>query len=61
MKRIERMSCAGLPAGKRLLILASLSKLFIPTFARPRQMPEVASHKFLVRSGYIRQLGAGHL
>src|SRR3979409_2486759 len=35
------------------------SRLFIPT---PREAPadaEVASHKFLVRAGYVRQLAAG--
>ena len=60
MKTIERMSCAGLPAGKRLLIrMHRWSKLFIPTLREAPADAEVASHKFLVRSGYIRQLGAG--
>jgi len=60
MKRIERMSCAGLPAGKRSLIrMHRWSKLFIPTLREAPADAEVASHKFLVRSGYIRQLGAG--
>jgi prolyl-tRNA synthetase len=35
------------------------SQLFIPTLREPPADAEVASHKFLVRSGYIRQLGAG--
>ncbi len=35
------------------------SKLFIPTLREAPAEAEVASHKFLVRSGYIRQLGAG--
>src|ERR1700733_10964844 len=35
------------------------SKLFIPTLREPPSDAEVASHKFLLRSGYIRQLGAG--
>ena len=35
------------------------SKLFIPTLREPPADAEVASHKFLLRSGYIRQLGAG--
>ncbi|HEX4006052.1 MAG TPA: proline--tRNA ligase [Acidobacteriaceae bacterium] len=35
------------------------SKLFIPTLREAPADAEVASHKFLVRSGYIRQLGAG--
>jgi prolyl-tRNA synthetase len=35
------------------------SKLFIPTLREPPADAEVASHKFLLRAGYIRQLGAG--
>jgi prolyl-tRNA synthetase len=35
------------------------SKLFIPTLREAPADAEVASHKFLVRAGYIRQLGAG--
>jgi prolyl-tRNA synthetase len=35
------------------------SKLFVPTLREAPSDAEVASHKFLVRSGYIRQLGAG--
>ncbi len=35
------------------------SQLFIPTLREAPADAEVASHKFLVRSGYIRQLGAG--
>jgi len=35
------------------------SQLFIPTLREPPADAEVASHKFLVRSGYIRQLSAG--
>jgi prolyl-tRNA synthetase len=35
------------------------SKLFIPTLREAPADAEVASHNFLVRSGYIRQLGAG--
>ena len=34
------------------------SKLFIPTLREPADA-EVASHKFLVRAGYVRQLAAG--
>jgi prolyl-tRNA synthetase len=34
-------------------------KLFIPTLREAPADAEVASHKFLLRSGYIRQLGAG--
>jgi prolyl-tRNA synthetase len=35
------------------------SKLFIPTLREAPADAEVASHKYLVRSGYIRQLAAG--
>jgi len=35
------------------------SSLFIPTLREAPADAEVASHRFLVRSGYIRQLGAG--
>ena len=35
------------------------STLFIPTLREAPADAEVASHKFLVRAGYIRQLGAG--
>src|SRR5579872_1502596 len=35
------------------------SELFIPTLREAPADAEVASHKFLIRSGYIRQLGAG--
>ena len=35
------------------------SKVFIPTLREAPTDAEVASHKFLLRSGYIRQLGAG--
>ena len=35
------------------------SKLFIPTLREAPADAEVASHKFLVRAGYIRQLAAG--
>jgi len=35
------------------------SRLFIPTLREAPADAEVASHKFLVRSGYIRQMGAG--
>ena len=60
MGKIEKMSYAGLPAGKRAWILMQhWSKLFIPTLREAPADAEVASHRFLVRSGYIRQLGAG--
>jgi prolyl-tRNA synthetase len=35
------------------------SKLFIPTLREAPADAEVASHRFFLRSGYIRQLGAG--
>ncbi len=35
------------------------SRLFIPTLREAPADAEVASHKFLLRAGYIRQLGAG--
>ena len=35
------------------------SKVFIPTLREAPADAEVASHKFLLRAGYIRQLGAG--
>src|SRR5260370_21202706 len=35
------------------------SQLFIPTLREAPADAEVASHKFLVRAGYIRQLAAG--
>ena len=35
------------------------SKFFVPTLREAPADAEVASHKFLLRAGYIRQLGAG--
>ena len=35
------------------------SKLFVPTLREAPADAEVASHKFLIRAGYIRQLSAG--
>ena len=35
------------------------SQVFIPTLREAPTDAEVASHKFLLRSGYIRQLSAG--
>src|ERR1700728_1326243 len=35
------------------------SKLFIPTLREAPADAEVSSHKFLLRAGYIRQVGAG--
>src|SRR6201991_1979562 len=35
------------------------SQLFIPTLREAPADAEVASHKLLLRAGYVRQLGAG--
>ena len=35
------------------------SQLFVPTLREAPADAEVASHKFLLRAGYIRQLAAG--
>ncbi|MFT4113191.1 proline--tRNA ligase [Silvibacterium sp.] len=35
------------------------SKIFVPTLREAPADAEVASHKFLLRAGYVRQLGAG--
>jgi prolyl-tRNA synthetase len=43
----------------KTLFMHRWSKLFIPTLREAPADAEVASHKFLLRSGYIRQLGAG--
>ena len=40
-------------------IMYRWSELFIPTLREAPSDAEVASHKFLVRAGYIRQLAAG--
>ena len=40
-------------------IMHRWSELFVPTLREAPADAEVASHKFLVRAGYIRQLGAG--
>jgi len=50
----------GWRTGKQALIsMQRWSKLFIPTLREAPADAEVASHRFLVRAGYIRQLGAG--
>src|SRR5271155_2787423 len=43
----------------KLELMHRWSKLFIPTLREAPADAEVASHKFLVRAGYIRQLAAG--
>jgi prolyl-tRNA synthetase len=60
MEIVEKLSCAGVPAGKHAIIpMHRWSKLFVPTLREAPADAEVASHKFLIRAGYIRQLGAG--
>jgi prolyl-tRNA synthetase len=47
-------------AGKQVqVIMHRWSKLFLPTLREAPADAEVASHKFLLRAGYVRQLGAG--
>ncbi len=46
-------------AGKTPFVMHRWSKLFVPTLREAPADAEVASHKFLLRSGYVRQLGAG--
>src|SRR5665811_1268976 len=41
------------------IIMHRWSQLFIPTLREAPADAEVASHKLLVRAGYIRQLAAG--
>jgi prolyl-tRNA synthetase len=41
------------------IVMHRWSQLFIPTLREAPADAEVASHKLLVRAGYIRQLGAG--
>src|SRR3982751_3079304 len=48
------------PCRKALyLLMHRWSQLFIPTLREAPADAEVASHKFLVRAGYVRQLAAG--
>jgi len=50
----------GRRTGKHAIIsMHRWSKLFIPTLREAPADAEVASHKFLLRAGYMRQLGAG--
>ncbi len=57
----EAGGCVAGRLGEResLRALHRWSKLFIPTLREAPADAEVASHKFLLRAGYIRQLGAG--
>ncbi len=54
MRRTETDEKASKPS-----FMHRWSKLFIPTLREAPADAEVASHKFLLRAGYIRQLGAG--
>ena len=60
-RRHEALRCAPMADGKarKSLSMHRWSKLFIPTLREAPADAEVASHKFLLRAGYIRQLGAG--
>src|SRR6266850_6157363 len=40
-------------------MIARASQLFLPTLREPPADAEAASHRLLVRGGYIRQVGAG--
>jgi prolyl-tRNA synthetase len=55
------MSCVRIADGKarQAISMHRWSKLFVPTLREAPADAEVASHKFLLRAGYIRQLGAG--
>src|SRR5262252_6360353 len=50
---------AGLAIRYSGLTMHRWSQLFIPTLREAPADAEVASHKFLVRAGYVRQLAAG--
>ena len=54
-------SCVRITDGKarHAISMHRWSKLFVPTLREAPADAEVASHKFLLRAGYIRQLGAG--
>jgi prolyl-tRNA synthetase len=61
---LSAVSCArsftmSIPLTGKSLNMHRWSQLFIPTLREAPADAEVASHKFLVRSGYIRQLAAG--
>ena len=60
-RRPEAPKCPIKADGKarKSLSMHRWSKLFVPTLREAPADAEVASHKFLLRAGYIRQLGAG--
>jgi len=55
----QESSIAGDGKACKSLSMHRWSKLFVPTLREAPSDAEVASHKFLLRAGYIRQLGAG--
>jgi len=60
IERTGKSTAPARPARKLALIrMQRWSKLFIPTLREAPADAEVASHRFLIRAGYIRQLGAG--
>src|ERR1019366_5734633 len=61
MVTVFNSSCVRIPDEKarQAISMHRWSKLFIPTLREAPADAEVASHKFLIRAGYIRQLGAG--
>src|SRR5664279_3522828 len=61
MNAVDNLSCVR-QSGRESLhtpFMHRWSKLFIPTLREAPADAEVASHRFLLRSGYVRQLGAG--
>jgi prolyl-tRNA synthetase len=61
MEKVTSLPCVRVADGKVRLPISMhrWSKLFVPTLREAPADAEVASHKFLLRAGYIRQLGAG--
>src|SRR3569833_4255606 len=61
MVDVSSSLCVRLADGKarHAISMYRWSRLFIPTLREAPADAEVASHKFLPRAGYIRQLGAG--
>ena len=53
------MTSRPLPGERHLNPMHRWSRLFIPTLREAPADAEVASHKLLLRAGYVRQLGAG--
>src|SRR3954467_10078289 len=49
----------SIPFHQGFVLMHRWSQLFIPTLREAPADAEVASHKLLLRAGYIRQLGAG--